>query len=326
MDNKQINLEVITKQYRKKGAAAKGFRTVNSLIKDNKIVSLRILLRDHKENPIDSIREVNERDNIDFYIDYFSILEIGLIANYIPNPLPVKTEREIDFILKNEFVNKYFTEYYPLILPQLLLKQISSKRDGQYFYRSNIKNSTALFDRFLMLNQIVKNDDDIDQFLWFLDDGWTSGYSISDFWEVLSNRDIIKYKLGSSNKHPLNSALWGFIKYIQFLSDFANLLRDSKEDSLLQSAFWHHQSYWFDHMKEKIGDIIKIGISNIRQSMSYISSEEIIHDKKSFLTSSDDIEKWRTDTSQLEGVEADIKYLLDGKLGEPLKSFFYESK
>lgn len=325
MDNKKINFEVITKQYRKKGAAAKGFRTVNSLIKDNEIVSLRILLRDHKDNPIDSILEVKERDNIDFYIDYFSILEIGLIANYIPNPLPVKTEREIDFILTNKFVKKYFTEYYPLILPQLLLKQTSRKRDGQYFYRSSIKNSTALFDRFLMLNQIVKNDEDIDQLLWFFDDGLTSGYSISSFWEVLLNRDKIKDKLGSSNKHPLNSALWGFIKYIQFLSDFADLLKDSKEDSLLQSAFWHHQSYWFDNMKEKLGDIIKIGISNIRQSINYMNSEEIIHDKKSFLTSIDDIEKWRTDTSHLERVEEDIKFLLDSKLGEPLKSFLYES-
>jgi hypothetical protein len=325
MDNSKINLEVITKQYRKKGAAAKGFRTVNTLIKDNEVVSLRILLRDHRDNPIDSFLEVQERDNIDFLIDYFSILEIGLIANYLPNPLPPKTEKEITFLLNNQFVNKYFANYYPLILPQLLLKHLSNHREGKYFHRSSLKNSPALFDRFLMLNQIVKNDTDIDQLLWFFDDGKTQGYSISDFWNVLSDRNIITYKLGSSNKHPLNSALWGFIKYIQFLSDFAELHRDSNEDSLLQSAFWHHQSYWFENMKDKIGDIIKIGINNIRQSMNHMSTEEIISDKKSFLNSNDDIAKWRNDTSQLEGVEADIKYLLDSKLGEPIKSFFYES-
>lgn len=325
MDNKIINLAVINNQYRKKGAAAKGYKTVNSLIKEKKIDSLRVLLRNHKENPINSIIEVKERDNFDFYIDYISLLEIGLIANYIPNPLPLKTEREINFILNNEFVNKYFTKYYPLILPQLLLKHISSKPKIHYFLRKNIKNSTALFDRFLMLNQFVKNDEDINQLLWFFDDGRTNGYSISDFWEILLNRDIIKYKLGSSNKHPLNSALWGYIKYVQFLSDYADLLRDSKEDSLLQSAFWHHQSYWFENMKEKIGDIIKIGISNIRQSINYINKEEIFREKNSYLTSNEDFEKLRSDTIQLEGVEEDIKYLLDSKLGEPIKSFLYEN-
>ncbi len=326
MDNREINLEIITKQYRKKGAASKGYRTVNNLIKNNEIVSLRILLRNHMDNPIDSYLEVEERDNIDFLIDYFSILEIGLIANYFPNPLPLKTEREIDFILNNQFVNKYFTEYYPLVLPQLLLKQVSKKRNEKYFYRDSVKNSTALFDRFLMLNQIVKNDEDIDQLLWFFDDGWTAGYSISDFWNVLSDRNIIKYKLGSSNRHPLNSALWGFIKYIQFLSDFADLLRDSKEDAVLQSAFWHHQSYWFEHMKERIGDIIKVGINNIRQSLRYFNEDEIIRDKNSFLNSKDDISQWQSDTSELDGVEADINYLLNSNLGRPLKTFLNDIK
>lgn len=324
MDIEEINLEIVTKQYRKKGAAAKGYATLKTLIKNNEIVSLRILLRNHLDNPIDSNLEIEERNNIDFLIDYFSILEIGLIANYFPNPLPIKTEKEIDFILSNQFVNRYFTEYYPLSLPKILLNQVLKNRNEKYFYHSDLKNSISLFDRFLMLNQIVKNDEDIDQFLWFLDDGWSSGFSISDFWNVLSDRNIIKYKLGSSNKHPLNSALWGFIKYVQFLSDFADLLRDSKEDPILQSAFWHHQSYWFEHMKERIGDIIKIGISNIRESMNHLNEEEVITDKNSFLSSQDDISKWRNDTSQLEGVEADINFLINAQLGEPLKMMFNE--
>jgi hypothetical protein len=323
MDN-NINLDVITSQYLKKGAAAKGFKTLNSLIKDNEIVSLSILLRDHRYNPIYSPLELKERANIDFLMDYFCILEIGLIANYFPNPLPKKTEREINFLLRNIFVNRYFTAYYPLILPQLLLKQLSKNKGKGYFHRVSLKNSTAMFDRFLMLNQIVKNDEDISQLLWFLDDGRTQGYSISSFWEVLADRNNIKYKLGSSNRHPLNSALWGFIKYIQFLSDFADLLRDCKEDRLLQSAFWHHQSYWFEHMKEKIGDLTKIGINNIRQSMNQIITGEIISDRKSFLNSNHDIENWRNNYSQLDGVEEDINYLLDSNLGEPINSFLHE--
>ena len=97
-----------------------------------------------------------------------------------------------------------------------------------------------------------------------------------------------------------------------------------KDDSLLQSAFWHHQSYWFEHMKDELEDIINIGISNIRQSMNDINSDEIISDRKSFLNSEDDISKWRSDTSQLEGIEVDKKYLLNESLGKPLVNFFNE--
>lgn len=322
MDEREINLEIITKQYRKKGAAAKGFRAINTLIKNNDDICLHILLRNHFDSPIDSSIEVEERNNIDFLIDYFSIIEIGLIANYLPNPLPIKTEKDIILILNNQFVYKYISEYYPLALPQLLLKQISKSRGEKYFYTDNFKENTALFDRFLLLNQIVRNDNDIQQFLWFLDDGRTSGFSISDFWDVLHDINILNHKLSISIKHPLNSALWGFIKYIQFLTDFANLLRECKEDPLLQSAFWHHHSYWFEHMKERIGDIINVGIKNIHQSMHNVIEEDILRNKNSFLDSKDDIFNWRSDTSQIVGVQTDINFLLNHKLGEPLKKLF----
>jgi hypothetical protein len=324
MDNKEINLEIITNQFRKKGAAAKGYTTVNTLIKKNEEVNLKILLRDHKVDTINSFLEVKERDNIDFLIDYFSILEIGLISGYLPNPLPRKTENEAKYLLTNEFLNKYFTKHYPLLLPQLLVKQITKYTGEQYFNKSYSANSFAIYDRFLILRQFIKDDKDIDQFLWFLDDGYTAGYTISDFWNVLADQNLIEYKLGRSNRHPLNSALWGFIKYVQFLSDFASLLKDAKEDSLLQAALWHHQSYWFENLKERVGDIINIGIKNIRESMKNINSNEIITDKNSFLNSEEDISLWQNNSFLLNGIEEDINYLLNNNLGQPLTNYFNE--
>ena len=321
MEIKKINLEVIAKQYRENGAAAKGFKTLNQLIAADEKVSLKMLLRNHLNSPIETTIEVNERDYIDFLIDYYSILEIGLIANYFPNPLPAEIEKEIEFILKNEFVNQYFTEYYPLVLPEILLKQVSKNSNEKYFHHQSVENTTALFDRFLMLNQVKKSDEDINQFLWFLDDGWTGGYSINDFWKVLKDPDLIKDKLDVANNNPLNSSLWGFIKYTQFLADFADLLKDSKEDSLLQSAFWHYQSYWFEHMKDGLGDIVEIGLKNIRESMNNLNDDEIIKDHNSFLNSKKDILEWQENSLELEGVEEDINYLLNQELGEPIRNF-----
>lgn len=321
MEIRDVNFEVITKQYREKGPASRGFETLSTFIKNDELVSLQILLRNHLYSPIETTLEVNERDNIDFLIDYYSILQIGLIANYFPNPLPAEIEKEIEFILKNRFANQYFTEYYPLILPQILLKQVLENNGGMYFQHQNLEKSMGLFDRFLMLNQVKRNDEDINQFLWFLDDGWTGGYSITDFWNVLKDRDLIKDKLDLATKNPLNKSLWGFIKYTQFLSDFADLLRDSQEDVLLQSAFWHYQSYWFEHMKNGLGDIVEIGLKNIRDSMNNLNEAEIIKDQDSFLNSKKDIVDWQESSLELEGVEEDINYLLNQELGVALKNF-----
>ena len=88
MSRKEFNLDIISNQYRRKGAAAKAYKNLSVLIASNDTKNLKNILRDHKDEPIWENYLVNERDNIDFLIDYYSILEIGIIANYFPNNLP----------------------------------------------------------------------------------------------------------------------------------------------------------------------------------------------------------------------------------------------
>ncbi|MEP7197976.1 MAG: hypothetical protein ABI851_15765 [Saprospiraceae bacterium] len=324
MSRQEFNLDIISKQYRRKGAAAKAFKSLSTLISSNDTRNLKNILRDHKEEPIWENYLVDARDNIDFLIDYYSILETGIIANYFPNNLPSSLKSEIENILGNEYVRKYYSKFYPLILPQLLLRQRTepiSRTDDSSTQAKNI-----LFEKFLVLNQTIKTDSDVDQFLWFLDDGITEGYSINDLWNVLSSRETIQYKLGSSNTHPLNSALFGFIKYVQFLHDYADLLRQSSEFKFLQSAFWHYQSYWFDHMKEQLGDIIKVALKNIKKTMNDATQTEVINDNNSYINNLEDFDKWKSSTDQFEGIEEDIKYLLNQSLGVQLKQLLNENE
>lgn len=318
MDIKKINLGIITREYKEYSFANYAYHKLSDGLFSNSI------LRDYRKRPITSDYEIEFRKSIDSLLDYYSILEIGIIANYFPNPLPTNIRDEIQIILDQLPLKKYYEEYYPLFLPQLLLKQtllnrriktnyIADKRDKQ--------SSTALFDRFLMLNQVIKNDSDIEQFLWFLDDGWTDGYSISDFWEVLASKKRIEYKLGSTNIHPLNAALWGYIKYLQYLSDFACLLRDSENIPLLQSAFWHFQSYWLDHMKDRIGNIMNIGIENIRFSLTPKNLEEIIKSEDTLINSEAEAVALINNPSVMYNTEIDIQYLLNPELGVPIKSY-----
>lgn len=324
MSRQEFNLDIISNQYRRKGAAAKAFKTLSGLISSNDTRNLENILRDHKDEPIRGNYLINERDNIDFLIDYYSILEIGIIANYFPPNLPSTLRNEVENILGNEYVRKYYSEYYPLVLPQLLLKHISFSNE-QGGNDASTKPQGNLFEKFLVLNQTIKSDSDVDQFLWFLDDGITDGYTIHDLWNVLSNRKTIEYKITRNNIHPLNSALFGFIKYIQFLNDYADLLREASEFKLLQSSFWHYQSYWFDHMKEQIGDIIKVALSNIRKTMNNTTQTELVHDKNSYIDNVEDFNKWKSSIDQFKGIEDNINYLLDQRLGDPLRQLLHKN-
>ena len=319
MNRREFNLNIITNQYRRRGPAAKGYSNLSQLISQNDIRNLKNTLRDHKVQPISENKLVDERDRIDFLFAYYSIVEIGIIADYFPNNLPLSLKNEIETILGNVFVKTYYSEYYPLILPQLLLKHISfqiQSTEGSYWQTKN-----ALFEKFLVLNNSITNDNDVDQFLWFLDDGITNGYSKNDLLHVLASRETLRYKLGRFNVHPLNSALFGFIKYVQFLNDYAGLLRQASEFRLLQSAFWHYQSYWFEHMKNQLGEMITEGLFNIRSTVAQTKQEELVNDDNSYIRDRENFVDWKIASEQYLDIEENINYLLNQELGEPLRQF-----
>ena len=234
MDIKALNLDVISKQYRLQSKAEEGYALIINLLEENDTIGLEWLLRNHILEPIYIASEIEGRENVDLLIDYYSILQIALFANYINYPLPEKLANEIDLILDTPEVKKYYEDYYPLILPQLLLKQVPNDA----YYKNNISiESTPLFDRFLILNHFVKNDEDIQLLLWFFDDGWIGKYSWKGFIALLKDKPRMVNEY-SSKTPPLNKVLWGFTKYTQFLTDYAELIRDCSHNSILQSAIW----------------------------------------------------------------------------------------
>ncbi len=92
------------------------------------------------------------------------------------------------------------------------MKQIQKNE----YYKNNInRESPILFDRFLILNQFVKHDEDIQLLLWFFDDGWIGKYSIKDFLNIL--KDKTKMLEEYSNKiHPLNKIMWDLQSILNF--------------------------------------------------------------------------------------------------------------
>jgi len=314
--NKQINIEIFSKTH-KTTAAKKGLSVLRKLIANNDDYSLNELLRDHRERGIRYFFEIEYRDDIDYLLEYYSLIQIGIMSGYFPSELTRPLINEIKLVLSIQQVRIYYKDYYPLLLPQILLKNVENLRPINQV--DDITSQDGyFFEQLLIINDSIRFDEDVDQFLWFLDDGVTGPYSISDFWLVLEDVNRIEYKLATTNSHPLNHALWGFIKYLEFLHEYAELLRQLDNSRLLQSAFWNFQSYWFAHIENKLRDILEKGISNIRKAVENANQHRLIQNENSYIENEGQYMDWRESIQSLNAIENDISFLRDPRLRKPL--------
>jgi hypothetical protein len=311
--DKKLNLKIINKKY-KSSSARKGLSILKRLIKEKDNFSLSELLRDHRQKPVRYFFEVEYRQQIDDLLDYYSLLEIGIIAGYFPRNLNKSITKEIREILYNENLIFYYKEYYPLYLPQVLLKNI----DSHVISEDGVQTKNQFyFETFLIINDSIKFDVDIDKFLWFLDGGKIGDYSIIDFWAVLEDVNLISYKFQTQASHPLNHVFWGFIKYLQFLHEYTELLRKVEKEKILQSSFWHYQSYWFNN-ENKLQDIVERGLGNIKKAIDFNPIYRLIENSNSYITNAREYEDWRNNLESLNSIEEDIRYLYNPLIKLPI--------
>jgi hypothetical protein len=248
-----INLEDLTMCYRDQGRAAAAARIMGQVRSGTSRINLARLLRHHGERPIDSEREIWQRDSFDFLVAFYGILEIASIIGYVPVPLPSARKSEFLEDLSNSSVKKYYEENYPLLLPGLCRLRLEGKLS--IVEASSDNRVHSLFQSFLSLESRQRTDDDVDLFLWFLDDGFSDGYSLQDVVGCLLNRSTFLKRILKSpeRQDDLDSAVCGFGKLLSFCIDFDSFLQRCSGWPLFQSALWHYYAYWFDLVGESIG-------------------------------------------------------------------------
>lgn len=258
----KINLEDLTMCYRDRGRAAEAAEIMSRARNTTNRTYLNRLLRDHRERPINSQQEIRRRDSFDFLIAFYGILEIASLIRYVPVPLPSAFNTAFLRDLSDSSIKRYYEKHYPLLLPRLCRLRLEGKLsigEGSPDYRVH-----ALFQSFLSLESRQRINDDVDMFLWFLDDGWSDGYSLSDVVECLLNRsDFLKRILKAPQEQDdLDSAVCGFGKLLSFCNDFDSFLKRCSTWPLFQSALWHYYAYWFDLAGESIGPKLRKIIEN----------------------------------------------------------------
>lgn len=314
MKAQSLNLDILLKQYRNQSKAEKGFEIIAELLEDNDLSKLDKLLRNHHVESVSDSNEIEARENINELLDFYSLLQVALFSDYISAPLSPKITDEIDFILNSKPLQKYYTENYPSVLPQLILKQI---KVDEYFKNNINIQGKVIFDRFLILNQFSKRDDDIQLLLWMYNSGSIGRYTVEDFHQLLESKHNFKVD-NNQNSITLNKILWGLTKFTHFINDYAQLLRDCQFNPILQSAIWHYHSNWFNSQKSKIGYNLNITLQIIKKSFSQFNSKDLIYNPRSYLSTIEEIKDWKTNANHLESIETDIEYLFNSDLAQPL--------
>ncbi len=212
------------------------------------------LLRDHREEGVAGI-EVQQRDHFDDLLTYYSIRELAAIRGYLPlvsdDPLQDALE-----VLGHPSVVRYYEKNYPLLLPRLLRRRLCG--DWKYVSPQSPRIQVVVEE---MLIQFVASEKDaaVQQFLWYLDDGWTGHRSLADVIETgLADPEQVAKLLYLRRRNTASDedGVVGFTRFVSTCVRYDQLMRTAN-DSVVSSAMWHLNAYWYRILRSRLLPIVR---------------------------------------------------------------------
>ncbi|UYQ95468.1 hypothetical protein MKQ68_10190 [Chitinophaga horti] len=258
-----LNIATLSRTYREAGPAHKGHRTIVRL-QDSKEKGLGWLLRHHNEATVYS-RELTQRFEIDALLQYYALLQVAITAGYIPRQLNETLKSEIIGVLTNPDVQTYCSKNYPFQLPSLLLYTV---RDGIDFLANDTGTSKRLFNEFLLTNRLIEEDAEVTCFLRMLDYVSYNNEDIDSVIELLANRTKLAKVLSKpAETEGKEMAVWGFIKYADFLVKLKTVIQTADAEPKLQSVMWEYHSYWFRIMAAEMRGFFDQAFANLADAV-----------------------------------------------------------
>ena len=170
-------------------------------------------------------------------------------------------------------LRRYYSYYYPVILPQVLREAIAMNKTSFILEkRRSFGDNEKYFHQFHALNQTIDNED-VNQFLWFLDNGYTGRYSLRDLEKALGNTEEC-FKL-RSKKSPLGQSIRGFFQYLDFLDEFYVFLSECG-DIDYKSTYWMYHSYWFTKIAERLHAPLNSFFEGVQNQLTKEYSVELL--------------------------------------------------
>lgn len=212
------------------------------------------------------------RDHVDFLMRYFSILELASLTGTIPNPLPETVSHSAHAVLSRPAVRRYYERYYPILLPQFLLRRLN----GDPLRFAFEGNGMPLLSRFIDVSSLREGDNP-EMFLAFLDDITIYGRGLPHVLSIL--QDGRKFVRSMTTKHPdeIDNGVRGFVAFLSFSRALNAFLLELRHSPLLRSAFWHYHGYWFQQIGGQVLGVITAGVETLRNYVDVESADADVH-------------------------------------------------
>jgi hypothetical protein len=282
--------------------------------------SLRKLLHHHREGTVEE-EELWLRFETDALLQYYALLQVSLIAGFIPPGLDDRTRAEARRVLGNEWVKKYYEENYPYFLPQLM--RLFAEKAIAY-EAAQPELSRKLFNEFLLANRTIEQDEDVDVFLKMLDYVSYGDIGLNDLVALLKDADALSKSLFKEDKTVLDQSLWGFIKYTHFLGLLRAVLQKAEAVPLLQSAMWEYHSYWFRIMADTMKQFFDTAFANLTKAIADTPEPELMQQSDADDFSYAAVQEQMQQLVRTAG--ADVAYMLNEKMGDAVRGFYEKLK
>ncbi|HKQ50389.1 MAG TPA: hypothetical protein VJZ71_20110 [Phycisphaerae bacterium] len=260
MNLQQANFEDLQAKYYFGTEAHVAAKYLVDLIRRKKGSQLATLLRDYRQQPIVAAREIELRAATDRLLNCYSAMEVASLIRFIPKLDEADFGTEARLILGNKLVRRYYEDFYPTKLPQLFRCRIDGAARDLQEHESNDANGCFL--TFLDLDRRFMEKLEDGYFLRMLDSFVIEGYWFDDVVTLIEAPEefICHLLLPPSERDARSCAIHEFSLFMQFCFDLRLLLAQVESQPLLQSAMWHHYSYWFDiigdQLRERLGEAL----------------------------------------------------------------------
>ena len=246
----EANFQTLRAQYFELTPAREAAGHLLSEIRARRFDELAELLRDYRVKPICNPKEVDRRAAVDSLLVCYSVMEIAILAGFISSPDGSAFWTDAKTILDSPEVRRYYVEFYPIRLPQLLWLRLRGVHERRDEHPSLLV--TSLF-QFIELDRRFLETLDDGYLLRMLDSFTIGGQRFEDLVELIRSPSAVVNHLLTvpEERDVLGRALYEFGEFLRFCFDLDQLLDQLRDRELLQSEIWCHYSYWFDILGER---------------------------------------------------------------------------
>lgn len=321
MDYQKRNLQSLVAEFRDKGKALNGFKTINSYLQKKDSTALADLLRFHDPKPVYEA-ELLKRFEIDTLVEFYNLLVIAALSGYVPAQLSESLQLEIKTVLGHKSVMPYYVTYYPYKTTEYTLAYVQNQ---DWFSEVSVAGTEYLFNEFAALSRSLKKDKDIELFTGMLDFVSYGDHAINKVKKALLSYDKLHKSFTAADKSETDMAVWGFIKYTVFISQLKELILLAGNFPLLQSAMWLYHGYYLDRMNKEMNTFFAEAFENIGKILAEPATFEQIAEELYGEEVPDDFDPGELKQFAFNAVEQskqDVMFILNPEWGNAMKQHF----